>query len=67
MEGSLRSVAEFPVYLSDTHTAGFCALFLVFQKREKKKRRRKLIDCRKSSEITQMKNDMKINLYPVIA
>lgn len=65
MEDSLRSVAEFPVYLSDTHTAGFCALFLVFQK--KKKKGRKLIDCRKSSEITQMKNDMKINLYAVIA
>lgn len=66
MEDSLRSVAEFPVYLSDTLTAGFCALILVFQKKEKKKGR-KLIDCRKSSEITQMKNYMKINLYAVIA
>lgn len=40
MEDSLRSVAEFPVYLSDTLTAGFCALILVFQKKEKKKRKK---------------------------
>lgn len=40
MEDSLRSVAEFPVYLSDTLTAGFCALILVFQKKKKKKRKK---------------------------